>query len=71
VKSGFLQKIKHPCTLQQHATMFAQLLCRHLRAAAVAELQEIFDQALYSSSDKKVQQAIFEHLLVAAQQRDR
>lgn len=51
--------------------MFAQLLCRHLRAAAVAELQEIFDQALYSSSDKKVQQAIFEHLLVAAQQRDR
>lgn len=47
------------------------MLCRRLRAAAVAELQEIFDQGLYSSSDKKVQQAIFEHLLVAAQQRDR
>lgn len=39
--------------------------------AALLELQEIFDQGLYSSSDKKVQQALFDDLLVAAQQRDR
>lgn len=39
--------------------------------AALSELQEIFDQGLYSDSDKKVQQAIFDDMLVAAQQRDR
>ncbi len=46
-------------------------LRRGLRLAAVLELQEIFDQGLYSSADKKLQQEIYEDLLVAAQQRDR
>jgi hypothetical protein len=45
--------------------------CRSLRLAALLELQEIFDQNLYSPADKKVQQAIYETLLLAAQLRDR
>ena len=44
---------------------------RDLRLAAMLELQEILDQGLYSSASKKLQQAIYEDLLVAAQQRDR
>lgn len=42
-----------------------------LRLAALQELQEIFEQDLFTSSEKKVQQAVFEDLLLAAQQRDR
>jgi hypothetical protein len=42
-----------------------------MRLAALKELQQVFDECLYSSSDKKVQQAVFDDLLVAAQQRDR
>jgi hypothetical protein len=42
-----------------------------MRLAALKELQQVFDEGLYSSSDKKVQQAVFDDLLVAAQQRDR
>lgn len=48
-----------------------QLPCRELRLAAVLELQQVFDQGLYSTANKKLQQAIFDDLLVAAQQRDR
>lgn len=51
--------------------MLPQRHHRSLRHAALLELQEVFNQNLYSSADKKVQQAIYEDLLLAAQQRDR
>jgi hypothetical protein len=44
---------------------------RDLRLAALQELQQVFQPDLYRKADKKVQQALLEDLLVAAQQRDR
>jgi hypothetical protein len=55
----------------QQADLASGLAHRGLRLAALQELQEILDQGLFSSSDKKVQHAVFDDLLLAAQQRDR
>ena len=59
------------CQPRNHSTATTVHVCRGLRLAAILELQEIFDQGLYSSADKKLQQMIYEDLTVAAQQHDR